>query len=310
MSAGTVAQKLRYVLVTPVRNEAQFIERTLQSVVAQTVLPTRWVIVSDGSIDGTDAIVKKYAEHHDWIELVSLPERADRHFAGKVFAFNSGYARVQGLEYDVIGNLDGDISFDEDYLAFLMGKFAENPGLGVVGTPYREDNAIHDESFKSQDHVSGACQMFRRECFESIGGYRAVRSGGIDLIALLAAQAKGWQTRRFDEKVCFHHRNVGSGQHAGVYRRLLNLGTKDYLLGSHPGFELFRSVNQMRNRPYVVGGLLMLLGYFWSMARRAERSMPPDLMKIRRLDQMQRLRKVLRRSVRRSDEHSPATAGF
>lgn len=300
---------LSYVLITPARNEAQFIECTILSMVRQAVKPVRWVIVSDGSTDGTDEIVKRYLPEHKWIELVRRPERTERHFAGKVAAFDAGYAKVLGIEYDVIGNLDADVSFDPDYLAFLLSKFDENPRLGVAGTPYREDNALHDERFKNPDHVSGACQLFRRECFEQIGGYLPVRSGGVDLIALLSAQAKGWQTKRFDEKVCLHHRNVGSGDHVGVYERLLNRGKKDYLLGSHPAFELFRSILQMRHRPYVIGGLLMLAGYFWAMIRFVERSMPEELIAIRRTDQMQRLKSVLRYPLTRgSRTPSPMSA--
>ena len=302
-----LAKLLSYVLVTPVRNEAAFIEKTIKSVVSQTILPVKWVIVSDGSTDGTDDIVRRYVAQHDWIELVQLRERAQRSFAGKAAAFNVGFARVAGLEYDVIGNLDADISFEDDYIAFLMSKFAENPRLGVTGTPYREENAIHDHRFMSPEHVSGACQMFRRECLEDIGGYAPIRSGGIDLIALLSAQKKGWQTRRFDEKVCLHHRNVGSGQHAGVYRRLLHLGKKDYLHGSHPGFELFRSAYQMKNRPYIVGGVLMLIGYVWAMLGRVERTMPDELIELRRIDQMQRLKDVLRHPLRYSDRRTSAT---
>src|SRR6185503_9927379 len=150
-----IATLPRYVLVTPARNEARFIEMTIRSVIAQTVRPAKWVIVSDGSTDGTDEIVQKYLNDHDWVELVKLPERAERNFAAKVTAFNQGYARVAGLQYEVIGNLDADVSFEPDYLEFLMTKFAANPRLGVAGTPYREDNHMYDERFKSPDHVSG-----------------------------------------------------------------------------------------------------------------------------------------------------------
>jgi biofilm PGA synthesis N-glycosyltransferase PgaC len=299
-----------YVLVTPARNEARFIEMTIKSVANQTVLPLRWVIVSDGSTDGTDDIVAKYATQHAWIELVRLPEHTQRSFSSKVAAFRSGYSRLAGMKFDVIGNLDGDVSFDEGYLAFLIGKFSDNSRLGVAGTPYREDNPIHDERFKSPDHVSGACQMFRRECFEQIGGYQPSPCGGIDLIALLAAQAKGWETKRFDDRTCLHHRNVGSGDHSGVYSRLLNRGKKDYLLGSHPAFEIFRCVNQMKTSPFVIGGALMLVGYFWAMLLRMERSMPVELIEIRRGDQMGRLKKVLRHALRiESGRITPSIAG-
>jgi glycosyltransferase involved in cell wall biosynthesis len=296
-----------YVLITPARNEAQFIERTLNSVVSQTVKPLRWVIVSDGATDGTDEIVSRYVARYDWIELVRLPERRDRSFSGKVGAFNAGYARVAGMAYDVIGNLDGDISFEPDYLSFLMSKFAENPQLGVAGTPYREEGAPVD-GFRSPKDVPGACQLFRRECFESIGGYKPVSSGGIDFIALLAAQAKGWQTWRFEEKFCWHHRSVGSGNHPDSWRRLLFRGRKDYLLGSHPGFEIFRSAYQMKKKPYVVGGVLMLAGYFGALLGGEERTMPKELIAIRRNDQIQRLKAVLRHPLRRSDGQTAATA--
>jgi len=296
-----------YVLITPARNEALFIERTLNSVIGQTVRPRRWVIVSDGATDGTDEIVSNYVATYDWIELVKLPPRPQRNFSGKVAAFNAGYAQLAGMAYDVVGNLDADISFEEDYLAFLMSKFAENPRLGVAGTPYREENASPD-GFRSPTHVPGACQMFRRECFEDIGGYQPVSSGGIDFIALLAAQAKGWQTWRFDEKFCWHHRSVGSGNHPDTWRRLLFRGRKDYLLGSHPGFEIFRSAYQMKNRPYIIGGVLMLAGYFGAMLRGEQRTMPKELMAIRRNDQIQRLKAVLRHPLRRTSGQTPVTA--
>ena len=249
--------------------------------------------------------MQKYLADHEWIELLKLPERAQRHFAGQGDAFNAGYAKAAGLEYDVIGNLDADVSFEPDYLAFLMSKFAENPRLGVAGTPYREDKMMYDERFKSPDHVSGACQLFRRECFEAIDGYPLVKSGGIDFMALLKAQAAGWQTRRFDEKFCNHHRNVGSELHSPVYRRLLNHGRMDYLLGSHPAFEMFRIVLQMKRRPYVVGGLLMLSAYLWAMLRSVERTMPADLIALYQRDQLRRLKAVLRHPFRHINGLNP-----
>ncbi len=161
----------QYVLITPARNEEAFIGQTIESVVAQSVLPAKWVIVSDGSTDRTDDIVKQYTAKYNWIQLVRMPERAERHFAGKVLAFNAGYEQVQDLEYDIIGSLDADISFDPEYFEFLLGQFAGNAKLGVAGTPFREGTTQYDYRFSRKEHVSGACQLFRRECFESIGGH-------------------------------------------------------------------------------------------------------------------------------------------
>jgi glycosyltransferase involved in cell wall biosynthesis len=295
---------LSYVLITPARNEARFIRLTLESVVAQTRRPRKWVIVSDGSTDGTDDIVRAYADRHSWIRILRTSAEGARSFSGKVAAFNVGYAALRDEDFEIVGNLDADVSFDADYLEFLLDKFAANPRLGVAGTPYHEDRAEHNEDFKSPDHVSGACQMFRRRCFEEIGGYAPVASGGVDLIALLAAQAKGWQTRRFDDRTCHHHRAVGSGMDAGVYRRLVARGRKDYLLGSHPIFEIFRCANQMRVRPRVIGGCLMLLGYVRALLTGERRSMPDELVALRRRDQMRRLSAALRHPWKRQLQNS------
>jgi poly-beta-1,6-N-acetyl-D-glucosamine synthase len=130
---------LKYVLITSARNEEAFVELTIQSVIRQTVRPVKWVIVSDGSIDRTDEIVTAYTREHEWIELLRMPERQVRDFAGKAGCFNAGYARVKNLSYEIIGSVDADISFDEDYFAFLLEKFEEDPRLGVGGTPFSEN---------------------------------------------------------------------------------------------------------------------------------------------------------------------------
>jgi biofilm PGA synthesis N-glycosyltransferase PgaC len=287
-----------YVLITPARNEAKLIEHTLKSVVSQTVKPIKWVIVNDGSSDGTDEIVKKYAEAHSWIEIVHMPERQERNFAGKALAVRTGQARLGELQYDIIGNLDADVSFEPDYFAFLMDRFAENPKLGVGGTAFQEEGkSNYNYEFVGTEHVSGMCQMFRRECFETIGGYPTIKSGGIDLIAVLSARAKGWETRTFLDKSFMHHRSQGGALHNGLRERL-HVGRKDYLIGNHPLWEIFRSVYQMTRKPYFIGGILVLAAYFWNAIRGAERSIPKDLMAIRRREQLERLKMAMHRRFR------------
>lgn len=285
-----------YVLITPARNEAAFIELTIKSVVAQTVRPAKWIIVSDGSTDGTDEMVRKYAQDHSWIELIRQPERVERHFAGKVHAFNAGYARVKDLDWDVVCSMDADISFQEDYFAFLLGKLAQDAELGLVGTPFK-DSTMYDYRFVSIEHVSGACQLFRRQCFQDIGGYLPVRSGGIDHIAVLTARMRGWKTRTFTERICLHHRKIGMAER-GVLRARFQVGALDYALGGHPVWELFRTAYQMTKRPYVIGGLMLLAGYTASCVRRVKRPVSPELVEFRRREQMQRLRKFLMATTR------------
>jgi poly-beta-1,6-N-acetyl-D-glucosamine synthase len=283
-----------YVLITPARNEAQFLPLTIESVIAQTVKPLKWVIVSDGSTDGTDDIIAKYAAEHLWIELVRMPDRRERHFGGKAAAVNAGRERLGTLQYDVIGNLDADVSFESNYFEFLMARFAENPRLGCAGTAFREKGLSYNYEFVGTEHVSGMCQMFRRECFEEIGGYAAIKSGGIDLIAVLSARAKGWETRTFLEESFLHHRSQGGALHAGLRERL-HIGRKDYLLGNHPVWEIFRSFYQMAHKPYLIGGLLVLASYVWNSIRGVQRTIPPELMAIRRNDQLERLKLVMQR---------------
>jgi glycosyltransferase involved in cell wall biosynthesis len=282
-----------YVLITPARNEAQFIELTIKSVVAQTIRPLKWVIVSDGSTDGTDDIVKKYADQHDWIELVRMPERRERNFAGKVHAFNAGYARIRGLAYEVIGSLDGDASFDEGYFAFLLQKLAEDPVLGLVGTAFREiSQESYDYRFVGIEHVTGICQLFRRACYEETGGYVAVKGGAVDRIVNIAARIKGWKTRTFTEKMYIHHRQMGTAQQ-GVLKACFTDGAKDYSVGSHPLWEFFRTIYQMTRTPLVLGGLMLACGYVWALIRRVERPVSGEMVKFHRREQMQRLRKFL-----------------
>jgi glycosyltransferase involved in cell wall biosynthesis len=282
-----------YVLITPARDEAQFIGLTIESVVAQTVRPLKWVIVSDGSIDGTDDIVRKYAARHPWIELIRMPERRERHFAGKVHAFNAGYARMGDLDYEVIGSLDADISFDQDYFSFLLGKLVEDAKLGVIGTPFKDSwIQAYNYRFVGIDHVSGACQLFRRKCFEEIGGYVPVKGGGVDFIAITSARMKGWKTRTYTDKVCLHHRPIGRAQR-GTWSASFRTGVKDYSFGGHPIWECFRTVYQMTRRPYVVGGLALGIGYLWALVQRAKRPISPEMVAFRRSEQMRRLRGLL-----------------
>jgi glycosyltransferase involved in cell wall biosynthesis len=284
----------QYVLITPARDEARFIELTIQSVIAQTVRPVRWVIVSDGSTDGTNEIVSRYLIENPWIELVRLPERQERHFAGKVGAFHAGYLRVADVAYQVIGNLDADVSFDADYFEFLMQKFSENPRLGVAGTPFREGSFQYDYRFTSIEHVSGQIQMFRRECYEEIGGYKSRKIGGVDLVAVTTARMKGWQTRTFLDKTYNHHRQMSTASQSALLVPFRD-GRADYLLGSSPVWQFSRFFYQLTRPPIVIGALLRLAGFLGTMASGAEKQVPADFIRFRRKEQMHRLWRFLTR---------------
>ena len=282
-----------YVLITPARNEAAYIELTIKSVISQTARPIKWVIVSDGSTDGMDEIVSKYVADNSWIELVRMPERKERHFAGKVLAFDAGYAKVKQIQVDAIGSVDADASFEEDYFAFLLQKLAEDPTLGLIGTAFKEPSGrSYDYRFVSIEHVTGICQLFRRQCFEDIGGYVPAKGGAIDRIANIAARMKGWKTRTFTEKMYFHHRRMSTAQQ-GIVKARFKDGAKDYAVGSHPIWELFRTAYQMTKAPFLIGGLALLSGYIWSSVRNVQRPVSEEMARFHRQEQMQRLKEFL-----------------
>ena len=285
---------LPYVLITPARNEERHIEKVIQSMIAQTELPIKWVIVNDGSTDTTASIVEPYLAKNNWIELVNLPAHRDRTFAAKVYAFNAGFERVKNLEYEVIGNLDSDLSFDPDYCEFLLSKFQEDPRLGVAGTIFREDGySSATDSFEGQNHVAGGCQLFRRQCFEEIGGYVPNKAGGIDWIAVTTARMMGWTTRSFREKSFFHYRSLGTAERS-LLASTFSYGEKDYYLGGHPVWEFFRVGYRATKKPYLVGGVALYSGYLSAFLRRMKRPVSADLMRFHRKEQMSKLKMILR----------------
>jgi glycosyltransferase involved in cell wall biosynthesis len=283
-----------YVLITPARNEEAFIEKTIESVIRQTVLPAKWVIVDDGSTDSTPEIVRRYLARHPWMEMVQMPQRRDRSFSAKVQAFDAGFERVKGFNYQVIGNLDADISFERDYLEFLLNKFSEDSNLGVAGTVFREEGySSETDSFEGHSHVAGGCQLFRAQCFQGIGGFIPNGAGGVDWIAVTTARMMGWKTRSFREKFFFHNRHLGMAERSPL-TATFSYGKKDYYLGGHPVWELFRIAYRMTKRPYIVGGLTLASGYGWAMLRRIKRPISNELMAFHRGEQMRKLSAVLK----------------
>ena len=289
---------MKYILITSARNEEKFIEGTIQSVVAQILLPERWVIVDDGSTDRTAEIVERYVKSHPWIELVRRPQRQDRNFAAKAHAVNAALERVRSLQFEVIGNLDADVSFEPGYMAFVMERFSADPELGVAGTPFTEEGYDSTKnSFEGENYVAGPCQLFRYRCWQEIGGYVPNRAGGVDWIAVMTARMRGWKVRSFSEKRFHHHRSMGTAE-KGKLAALFAYGQKDYYLGGSPIWQIFRIGFQMSKKPVIRGGLALMCGYGWAALRRMERAVSPELMRFHRREQMKKLRAVFGTLIR------------
>lgn len=290
---------MKYILITAARNEEAFISRTLDSVIAQTQVPERWVIVDDGSSDRTAEIVEERVKKFPWITLVRNPKREGRNFAAKADAVNTALAQSQKLEFTVLGNLDADTSFAPDYMEFLMQKFSADPRLGVAGTPFTQEGGYDStrDSFEGENFVAGPIQLFRRECFKEIGGYTASPAGGVDWIAVMTARLKGWTTRSFADKRYHHHRLMGTAEKSPV-AALFSYGQKDYYLGGSPLWQLFRVNYRLLKKPYVVGGSALFLGYVWAAVKRVKRPVSSELMQFHRQEQMKKLRGIFRSLLR------------
>lgn len=286
---------LSYVIITPARNEEGHIENLINCVITQTTLPLKWVIVSDGSTDHTEEIVNKYSANNNWIELVSRPPHIHRDFASKVQSFNEGYERVKSLDFDIIGNVDADLTFDDDYIEYLLKKFSLNNNLGVAGTPFVEESSIvYDYRYTNIEHVSGGCQFFRRKCFEAVGGFLPVKDGGEDWIAVTTARMLGWQTRTFLGKQFIHYRKLGQA-HSTWFKARFTRGRIDYLLGNHPIWEFLRILYQCRDKPYIVGGVTLFLGYIKALIFQEKRPISNDLMAFNRKEQLLRIWSTIKR---------------
>lgn len=285
-----------YVLVTAARNERDYIQLTLESVVAQTVKPQMWVIVSDGSTDGTDDVVRSYATNHSFIHLCRIHEPAERNTAAKVNAINKGIKALTQTDCAYIGNLDADISFGERYFETLIERFESDSKLGVIGGRIFEIDARGRprEAKRSMESVAGAVQFFRRECFDQIGGYPPLAGGMEDGIAEISARYYGWKSRSYPDLPVLHHREMGTVGRS-VYEARFQSGVTEYTVGFGFAYHVLRALSRIFERPYVIGTLLIVSGYLWARLARQPKVVPDVLIGFIRREQMLRLASRLRR---------------
>lgn len=281
-----------YVLITPTKNEEHLIGATIESVVRQTILPTEWIIVSDGSTDGTNEIVRAAATAHLWIRLVQLPPREGRSFAAVVRAIEAGIRSVQTSSYSYIGLLDSDVRFQAIYFEKLLELFESAPRLGLAGGFVVDPGQPRDRFPRNRYDVPGAVQFFRRECFHRIGQLIAIPEGGWDALTCARARMLGYETRLVTALVVDHlkPRNVSEG---GVIRRKWQMGVRDYALGYHPAFELVKCMARIGDPPPIVGSFAWWLGFCYALIRRTKLMIPQEMVDFVRQEQRHRLTRAL-----------------
>jgi glycosyltransferase involved in cell wall biosynthesis len=252
---------VRYVLITAAKNEELFLEKTIQSVLNQTIKPARWVIVSDGSTDRTNDIVEEYRKKNKFIELIALPPNKERNFSSKVFALNEALKKIGLMEYDFIGNLDADVTLDKSYYEEVFRTFQANPKLGIAGGIILDcvDDNLYPQNI-SLNSVAGAIQVFRKKCFEKIGYYIPFKYGGEDAYMEIMARMMDWDVQTFAELKVLHHRPTGTGM-GNLLKANFRKGQMFYTLGYSPIFFLVRIFYRLFDKPILIGSLLNIIGY-------------------------------------------------
>lgn len=276
-----------YVVITPVRDEEEYLEATMVSMLAQTVRPAEWVIVDDGSTDRTGSIIDRYAAEFPFIRPIHRTDRGFRKSGGGVMeAFFDGYAALNIENWEFIVKLDGDLSFSSSYFEKCFAHFQEETNLGIGGGEiYHEiDGDLKLES-TPKFHVRGATKIYRRACWEAIGDLW--KGPGWDTIDEVKANMVGWRTKSFDDLQMVHHRFTGSAD--GLVRDCIKRGLICYICGYHPAFFTASCLNRLFRKPRLIGPFAMIYGFVKAALTHAARVNDREFVRYLRAQQLRRL---------------------
>lgn len=282
---------LKYVLITAAKNEELYIGNTIQSVLDQTIKPEKWVIVSDGSTDRTNNIIEEFISRSSFIELIALPPKNERNFSSKVNALNQALKKLEGIDFNFIGNLDADVTLDKSYYENVFSEFEANPRLGVAGGIILD--CIGDKMYPqniSLNTVAGAIQVFRKDCFKRIGGYYLpFKFGGEDAFMESRARMLGWDVQTITELKVLHHRPTGTGM-GNLLKANYRSGKMFYTLGYLPGFLFLRCFYRLLDKPIFIGSILNILGYHSAFIKKEKCPAGDEFIKFVRQEQKARLK--------------------
>lgn len=294
-----------YLLITPAHNEEAFIERTIESMVAQNLRPILWIIVNDGSTDRTSRIVSHYAARYRFIKLIDLERNQARGFAKKAAAFNRGLAEAQRYKCQYVGNLDADIVLAPCYFEGILSEFKNDPHLGIAGgIVFTNIHGTFRTTDENIDSVGGAVQLFRKECLDAVGGYLPLRYGGIDAAAEITAKMLGWKVRKFPSHKVYEQRRTGSAQGRPLHAKVCE-GRRCHSLGYHPLFYLARCVYRINDPPFLAGSIAALYGFLESVVVRRPTLLPSNVVAYLRAEQTKRLKRLTTYLA----QDKPATGG-
>jgi poly-beta-1,6-N-acetyl-D-glucosamine synthase len=290
-----------YALVTPARNEAANLRRLADAVERQTVLPAVWLIVDNGSGDGTPALLRELEERHAWVRSIWVaPDPGVARGAPIVRAFNAGLAAL-GERPDVVVKLDADVSFEPDFFARLIGRFAEDPRLGMAsGDCYEHDGKRWRVDNGARDHVRGATRAYRRECLAAV--LPLEERMGWDGIDEVKAGLRGWRTTRFADLPFYHHRPLGEREGARL-QKWIRQGDMHHYMGYRMSYLLLRALYRARRDPLA---LAIVWGYLEAVLERRPRCPDREVLAHLRAQQSVRHLPLRMREVFRPSAGTPA----
>jgi biofilm PGA synthesis N-glycosyltransferase PgaC len=259
-----------YVIVSPVKDESAYVERTIDSIVMQTVRPRKWIIVDDGSRDATPEILSRCSQQHPWITVIRLERDAERQPGSAVIrAFMAGYKEVENDDFEFVVKLDCDLEIPSNYFENLVSRFAADQRLGIASGMYQEMHAgVWTAIEMPEYHAAGCSKMVRAECFRQISGF--VPQRGWDTVDEIRAQSMGWKTGHFPELAFHHLKTEGAG--IGTLRTSLMHGQIYYLTGGGVLFFLLKVAHRaLKCRPILIAGVAMLLGFLRAWITREPR---------------------------------------
>jgi biofilm PGA synthesis N-glycosyltransferase PgaC len=281
--------KKKYVLITSAHNEAELIANTIKSVLNQQIKPAEWIIIDDGSSDNTSEIVKKFSASNPFIKIFYKSADPKRDFSSKVNAIHLAVSKITSSDYDYLGILDADITFDSSYYASVISKFENREKLGIAGGMiYDIVNGKTIPLYLHPNITRGAVQFFKRECFEEIGGLLPLKYGGEDSAACFSARLKGWEVENFEDLIGFHHRLAGTADRS-IFKARFREGFVEYHLGYHPVFEFVKGISRFKEQPVIIGSIVRLFGFCWANLRREKRLISNDLKNYIRQEQLSRI---------------------
>lgn len=281
-----------YVIITPAFNEEAYIAKTIEGVLAQTIQPQLWVIVDDGSTDGTANIIKNYASRHSFIQYHRrIRQTHQSYYASNVYAIEEGYKIINDIDYEFLAILDADISLPPDYYAIILTRMQKDKKLGIASGIYVVQNENRLEKvLNDRRSCPKNIMVFRRACFDEIGGFVPMKFCGEDTCACYMARMKDWKTWSFPDLKVIHNKPVGTGHTKNILKIRFKQGIGEYFLATHPLFMLIKSFRRcIKEPPYLIGGLARMAGFFYASFMGQKRQISDELVRFIRKEQLRRV---------------------